>query len=184
MGLSLRPKVAARRFSAAAPLLAALIAVLAWQRGAAPAARAQNAGLQLVLGCASHSAIVTFAPAAGGAFTPTGTPPPALDAGHPTVAVTCQALLQTAGAGAGQNGPFAVDPGRATFTVSGPALIVETGGNSAGADCVTAGEPGSCVGGAPAASSQAPELVSGAPDLTVHLALEPGAVLPALPATG
>jgi hypothetical protein len=90
-----------------------------------------------------------------------------LDILHPRLAVTCQAVFEDAHAAAN---PFALPAGRVTFTVAGPGLIVESGGQTYTTTCGDQDTPGRCMGAVVA--GQLPDtLVRAAEELTVHVAL-------------
>jgi hypothetical protein len=144
-----------------------LVAALWLGLPAAHALRAQPVGPQLAVGCTLDGSAPAFAllPTDGApALQPPDLANAALDTGQPRLAVTCRAVVEDPDAA----DPFAPRPGVVAFTLAGPAVFVESGGATTTVAC-----------GCATSVSDDGSTVSAPPELTVHVAQQPGAPLPA-----
>jgi hypothetical protein len=132
------------------------------------------------VGCDARGQRIGFPVAQDGLIQSDDLPPAALGVLDPRVVVTCQAAFEAVDAAG--DGSFALAPGSVTFTVSGPAVIVESGSQSYSVACGEPGVAGSCTGAT--APSEDSRMAGGTDALTVHVALMPGAALPAPPVAG
>jgi hypothetical protein len=132
------------------------------------------------VGCDARGQRIGFPVSQDGVVQSDDLPPAALGVLEPRVVVSCQAVFEAVDAAG--DGSFALAPGSVTFTVSGPADIVESGSQSYSVDCGDPGAAGSCTGATPPDAGY--QFARGTDALTVHVALMPGAALPAPPVAG
>jgi hypothetical protein len=141
---------------------------------------AQAPAIVGAVGCDARGQRIGFPVAQDGLIQSDDLPPAALGALDPQVVVSCQAAFEAVDAAG--DGSFALAPGSVTFTVSGAAVIVESGSQSYSVACGEPGVAGSCTGAT--APSEDSRMAGGTDALTVHVALMPGAVLQAPSETG
>ncbi len=158
-----------------------LLLCLLLPRTAAATAR-QSAAPVAALACDAHQPSLGFALQSDGAggtvVQPPDGPNAALDVGLSRLAVACQAVFaapDAAGAGA-----FDLPAGTVTFTIAGPGLFVESNAQSEIVACGSAARNLPCTAALPAGDAT----VTGTAALTVHVVVQPLAVLPPLPAVG
>lgn len=109
-----------------------------------------------------------------------GPPAGAFDAGEPALALSCAAVFEDPAA----DDPFALPPGTVSFSVQGPAIVVESGTQSYSVACGDPAQPAPCQAGVgPQDPGAAGAAATPAAALSVHLALQPGAVLRPIPAS-
>lgn len=166
------------RFALAAAGFGLLLCLLL-PRTAAAAAR-QGAVPAAGLACDAHQPSLGFTlqtdSAGGTAVQPPAATDAALDVGLPRLAVACQAVFLAPDAA--DAGAFDLPAGTVTFTISGPGLFVESNARSVSVACGSAVQNLPCTGALPAGDAT----VSGTAALTVHVVVQPLAVLPPLPA--
>jgi hypothetical protein len=160
-------------------LFLVVVSCLAATLGAGRVA-AQAPAVVGAVGCDARGQRIGFPVAQDGLIQSDDLTPAALGVLDPRVVVSCQAAFEAVGAAG--DGSFALAPGSVTFTVSGAAVIVESGSQSYSVACGDPGVAGSCTGGT--APSEDSRMAGGTDALTVHVALMPGAALPAPPVEG
>jgi hypothetical protein len=136
----------------------ALVAAVAYcgtgGKATVPHAHGQPVGVRGAVACDARGRDLRFPLASAaadpalqpGLLTQTPLPVTALETSQPRLAAVCAAVFQDAAA-AGD--PFALEPGRVTFSVEGAAQIVESGARTYSVACGDAQLPRSYTGGRP-----------------------------------